>query len=47
MAIGKLEGEEKLPEGAFLSREDGKINISYQPGDTLLTKMKENFRREK
>jgi long-chain-fatty-acid--[acyl-carrier-protein] ligase len=44
-AIGRLEGEEKLPPVDFLPASDATIDFRYEPGDTIPSLMKRNFRK--
>ncbi len=47
MATGKLQGEEKLLPVNFLPATDALIDFRYEPGDTIPSLMKRNFKKYK
>lgn len=47
MVMGKLEGEDSLPPSHFVVPEKIAIDFSYQEGDTILSRAKNNFRTNK
>jgi acyl-CoA synthetase (AMP-forming)/AMP-acid ligase II/acyl carrier protein len=47
MAIGRLEWEEKLPPVSFVPALLEKISFTYTPWDTILTRLRSNFRSER